>query len=131
MRIHGHVHLGIELPFVQPAPSLPPQTPVPLRRASTYVAPVMSHSKSGSPITASNSRSQPPLSPRLQKRRWTFFRPPQSGGRPRQEDPILRTQNTALTKRLSYSAMPPRCPIRPGSENPMMARAQSSMSRQQ
>ena len=35
MRIHGHMYLGVEPPFVCPTPSDPPRAPVPSWRALT------------------------------------------------------------------------------------------------
>ena len=70
------MYLGVEPPFVRPMPSEPPLAPVPSWWTLTWVASIISHSKSGSSMTASSSLSHTPLSLHLQNLRWVFFQQP-------------------------------------------------------
>ncbi len=132
-RSHGQACLGAErrraaaAPFARPSP--PPVVP-PSSRCPAGPVPTMSHSKPGSSIRTSSSCSQTPLSLNLQKRRCMFFQPPKSGGRSRHGEPVRRIQRTALTRRLSSSAMPPYSPTLPGRRGSSRAHTQSSRSSQ-
>lgn len=130
-RSHGQAYLGAgrrraaAAPFARPSPL--PVVP-PSSRCPAGPVPTMSHSKPSSSIRTSSSCSQTPLSLNLQKRRCVFFQPPKSGGRSRHGEPVRRIQRTALTRRLSSSAMPPYSPTLPGRRGSSRAHTRSSRS---
>ena len=127
VRIHGQVCLGVGSPFVSPAASVPPSAPAPSQRAFMQVEFAISHSKSGSSMTASSRHSHTSLSRQRQKRLWAFFQPSQSGGRSRQGDPVHNIQNTVSMKCRLSSAPLPTGLFWPGSSGSMIDRDLSPM----
>ena len=113
MRIHGQMYLGVEPPFVRPISWFPPRAPAASGSTLTWLASIISHSKSVSSTNASRIFSHIPLSRHRQNRRCTFFQFPYSGGKSRQGAPVRRIQNTPLMNCRVSRALPPRVPFSP------------------
>ncbi len=73
MRIRGQMYLGVEPPFVRPIAWFPPRAPAASGCTLTWLASIISHSKSVSSTKASSILSQIPLSRHRQNQRCTFF----------------------------------------------------------
>ena len=113
MRIHGQMYFGVEPPFVRPIAWFPPRAPVASGCTLTWLASIISHSKSVSSTSASRIFSQIPLSRHRQNRRCTFFQFPYVSGKSRQGAPVRKIQNTPLINCRVSRALPPRVPFSP------------------
>ncbi len=94
----------------------------------TWLASIISHSKSVSSTNVSRILSQIPLSRHRQNRRCTFFRFPYVSGKSRQGAPVRRIQNTPLINRRVSRALPPRVPFSPMVYGLILSHALSLMS---
>ena len=79
----------------------------------TWLASIISHSKSVSFTRASRIFSHIPLSRHRQNRRCTFFQFPYISGKSRHGAPVRRIQNTPLINCRVSRAFPPRVPFSP------------------
>lgn len=93
-----------------------------------WLASIISHSKSGSSINISSSRSHTPLSRQRINLRWVLLQPPKSGGKSRHGAPVRMIQKTASIKRRLSWATPPQLPSRPGKRGSSFFQTASEMS---
>lgn len=103
----SRMYFGVEPPFVRLIAYLPPTAPAAWRCA----LPIISHSWSGSTMSASRRFSQTPRSRQRQNRRWVFFQSPRSGGGSRHGAPVRNIQNTALINSPLSPSGRPRLPF--------------------
>ena len=109
------MYFRVKPPFVRAISWFPPRAPVPCWWTLMWVESIISHSKSGSPETATRIFSHTPRSLHRQYLRWVFFQPPKSGGRSLHGAPVRNIQNTAfMNNRLSVPCRPT-FPFLPGS----------------
>ena len=93
-----------------------------------WLASIISHSKSGSSINISSSRSHTPLSRQRINLRWVLLQSPKSGGKSRHGAPVRMIQKTASIKRRLSWATPPQLPSRPGKRGSSFFQTASEMS---
>ena len=113
MSIYGQMYLRVEPPFVRPISWFPPLAPAASGCTFTWLASIISLSKSASSTSAVKIFSQIFLSLQLQNRRWTFFHFPYSAGRSLHGAPVRKIQNTPFINCRVFLAFPPRVPFSP------------------